>query len=194
MWDSMLRKLPRSIAATPLADTGPLISPELFIAPELKPANLELVTQNLIEPFPAEWNNSFDFVHQRFILPLFREAEIETVVKSLAATVKPGGWIQFVEPDFSVPVSSPADKTKSFQMIHELTRVTMADHAPGKQLAARLEKAGLVNVGVEINDMIVGRQHPNPELGERSFRNYSEVIGYYHSCNKWVFTPSVVSL
>lgn len=123
-------------------------------------------------------------MHQRFILPLFKDAEIEGVIKSLVATMKPGAWIQFVEPDFSTPVSEPPDKTKAFRMIHDLTRVTMGDHAPGVNLAARLEKAGLTRITTEIIDMIVGLQHPDRELGERSFRNYSEVIGYYHSCNK----------
>ena len=69
-------------------------------------------------------------------------------------------------------------------MIHDLTRVTMADHAPGPKLAPRLHKVGLKNINTEIIDMIVGLQHPDAELGVRSFRNYSEVIGYYHACNK----------
>jgi len=160
------------------------VAPSLFMPTSLRPSNVKLLTQNLIEPFPSDWDNSFDLVHQRFILPLFKEAEIENVMASLVATMKPGAWIQLVEPDFSTPVSQPADQTKAFQMIHELTRVTMGDHAPGPKLASRLEKAGLEKVTTEIIDMIVGLQHPDAELGQRSFRNYSEVISYYHSCNK----------
>lgn len=143
------------------------------------------MTQNLIEAFPAAWDSSFDLVHQRFILPLFKSSELDGVLARLIATVKPGGWIQFVEPDFSTPVSQPADATRAFRMIHELTRLTMPNYAPGPQLAERLTKLGMVQVEAKVIDMIVGKQHPNVRLAECSFRNYSEVIGYYHSCNKY---------
>lgn len=155
----------------------------MFIPAETRPPNLELVTQNLVEPFPDHWKESFDLVHQRFILPLFKEKELDQVLGRLIATLKPGGWIQFVEPDFSSPIASPEDKTGPFRMIHELTRVTMPNYAPGPQLQALLERAGMVNVTVEVNDMVIGHQHPDPKLGECSYRNYQEVIGYYHSCN-----------
>lgn len=186
LWALTLRVLPLFLPHRSPTDLSR--STHLFIPAESRPANLELVTQNLIEPFPTAWNESFDLVHQRFILPLFKEAELDTVINSLVATLKPGGWIQFVEPNFSEPVSEPADQTKAFRMIHELTRVTMADHAPGLKIAPRLEKAGLTNVKHESIDMIVGLQHPDRELGERSLRNYKEVIGYYHSVNKCVMS------
>lgn len=148
--------------------------------------------QNLIEPFPAAWANAFDLVHERFVISLFREEEISRVLSSLLSCVKPGGWVQFVEPDFRTCVSSPKGKATAFEMIHRLTGHVMADNAASTKLADRLEQAGFVNVGVDIRDMVAGNAHRNPELGQRGHANMLAIFNYFQSVTRYEFENNPV--
>lgn len=140
--------------------------------------------QNLVQPFPQEWKASFDLVHQRFVISLFKDDEIKIVFNNLLSCLKPGGWIQFCEPDFGTPVSEPRDKTLAFQMIHKLTGEVMADNMAATGLAGRLRKAGLINVGVQIVDMVAGNAHEDAETGQRGFRNMLSILKYFQSVTK----------
>jgi hypothetical protein len=137
--------------------------------------------QNLVQAFPQEWHRSFDLVHQRFVISLFQEKEINIVLDNLLSCLKPGGWVQFCEPDFGTPVSEPRDKTSSFQMIHKLTGHVMADNMAATKLADRFKRAGLVNVNVQIVDMVAGNAHENPEIGQRGYRNLLSILNYFQS-------------
>ena len=145
---------------------------------------MALEVQNLIEPFPKAWENAFDLVHERFVISLFRENEITQVLSNLLSCVKPGGWVQFVEPDFRTCVSHPEGKTTAFQMIHQLTGHVMADNSASTTLAHRLEDAGFVNVGVSVRDMVAGKSHPDPALGERGRQNMIAILNYFQSVTR----------
>ncbi|OAA63431.1 hypothetical protein SPI_03594 [Niveomyces insectorum RCEF 264] len=153
-------------------------APEQY--PPLNPP-LEIISQNLLDEFPAEWKNGFDFVHQRFVTPLFQEKEVQPVLRSLINCVKPGGWIQLVEMDFKTPVSEPLESCPTARKFHEITSSIVSDPLACTKLAARLKDEGLQDVGFKTVDMIAGKAHPNPELGERGRRNMLSVMAYFQS-------------
>ncbi|KAL7782607.1 hypothetical protein V8C43DRAFT_195905 [Trichoderma afarasin] len=148
--------------------------------PPLDPP-LEIVKQNLVDEFPTEWENNFDFVHQRFVIPLFAESEVQPVLRKLIKCMKPGAWIQLVEMDFKTPVSEPLEACQAAQKFHELTSSVVSDPLASTKLAARLNEEGLANVGYKTVDMIAGSSHPDPALGERGRRNMSSVMAYFQS-------------
>ncbi|KAL4949371.1 hypothetical protein BDW69DRAFT_202891 [Aspergillus filifer] len=155
-------------------------APEGYPPLDIKPP-LNIIKQNLIEEFPAAWKNAFDFVHQRFVIPLFKDEEVPQVISNLGGCVKPGGWIQLVEMDFKTPVSEPMDSCKAVQAFHKLTSSIVADPLAATKLAGRLSAAGFVNVGYRAIDMIAGSAHPDPELGQRGARNMLSILGYFQS-------------
>ncbi|OQE22213.1 hypothetical protein PENFLA_c013G08350 [Penicillium flavigenum] len=157
------------------------IAPDLFPPTQTLGPKVTLSVQNLIEPFSPAWKNAFDLVHERFVISLFKEDEIAQVLHNLLSCVKPGGWVQFVEPDFGTCVSRPKDKTSAFQMIHQLTGHVMADNMASTKLAGRLEDAGWVNIGVSVRDMMAGNAHPDPALGERGRKNMLAILNYFQS-------------
>ncbi|KAJ5509900.1 hypothetical protein LT330_007205 [Penicillium expansum] len=171
----------KSIMPTGTEFVGFDIAPNLFPPTEILGPNVTLSVQNLIKPFPPAWKNAFDLVHERFVISLFKEDEITQVLHNLLSCVKPGGWIQFVEPDFGTCVSQPKDKTTSFQMIHRLTGHVMADNMASTKLAGRLEDAGWVNVDISVRDMVAGNSHLNPALGERGRQNMLAILNYFQS-------------
>ncbi|RFU32824.1 hypothetical protein B7463_g3513, partial [Scytalidium lignicola] len=155
-----------------------LKSPEGY--PPLSPP-LSIVKQDLIEDFPAEWRNNFDFVHQRFVTPLFATEEVPLVLRNLIGCMKPGGWIQLVEMDFQTPVSEPIELCPAVQTVHKLTSSVVSDPLAATKLAGRLTQEGLVNVGYKTVDMIAGSSNPDPVVGERGLRNMLSVLAYFQS-------------
>ncbi|KAJ6101981.1 hypothetical protein N7486_004408 [Penicillium sp. IBT 16267x] len=158
-------------------------APEGYPPLNANPA-LQIVKQNLVEEFPAAWKNSFDFVHQRFVIPLFKTEEVPLVLRNLIGCVKPGGWIQLVEMDFQTPVSKPIELCKAVQTVHKLTSTVVSDPLASTKLAGRLTEEGLVNVGYKAIEMVAGSSHPDPELGERGKRNMLSVLGFFQSVAK----------
>lgn len=153
---------------------------------------LEIVKQSLVEEFPTEWSNAFDFVHQRFVIPLFKAEEVPLVLSNLTGCVKPGGWIQLVEMDFQTPVSEPIEECKAVQTVHKLTSGVVSDPLAATKLAGRLSENGFVNVGYKAVDMVAGSANANPEMGKRGARNMLSVLGFFQSVAKYVlFLPMI---
>lgn len=145
---------------------------------------LQIVKQDLIEEFPTTWKSSFDFVHQRFVIPLFKTEEVPLVLRNLIGCMKPGGWIQLVEMDFQTPVSKPIESCPAVQAVHKLTSTVVADPLASTKLAGRLTDEGLVNVGYKAIEMVAGSSHPNPALGERGQKNMLSILGFFQSVTK----------
>ncbi|KZF23928.1 hypothetical protein L228DRAFT_281054 [Xylona heveae TC161] len=157
-------------------------APEEFPPIENPSTKFHVAKQNLIETFPAEWANKFDLVHQRFVIPLFKEAEVPNVLKNLTGCVKPGGWIQLVEMDFSAYVQ--AEKTTAINMLHTLTNSIVSDPKAATKLGRRLEEQGFVNVHSEGINLVAGNAPESSELGERGSRNMLAVLQYFMSVAK----------
>ncbi len=74
-------------------------------APDARPANFTFAQGNVLEriPFP---DNSFDFVHQRFLTLAIPAARWPGVVDELLRVTRPGGWVELVETE--PPAGAPA--------------------------------------------------------------------------------------
>jgi hypothetical protein len=111
-----------------ISDSDKSVSLDLFPAQSELPCDISMCEQNFVQAFPQEWHGSFDLVHQRFVISLFQEKNINIVLDKSLLCLKPGGWVQSCQPDFGTPVSEPRDETSSFQMIHKQTGHVMADN------------------------------------------------------------------
>lgn len=139
--------------------------------PEKRSPAITLSVQNIKDPWPEDWKNSFDLIHQRAALPAVGNKGSPQVIKDLIGLAKPGGWIQFVEPDHSV-VEGPADRA-FFHLLEEIfaTMGSNTDIAP--RIEGWFREAGLENVECKIFDVPLGAKNPKKEMQAKSARFYT---------------------
>ena len=150
------------------------IRPELYRSPDDLPPNVKLVPGDLTKDLPAEWNQKFDLVHQRFICPAFPGATVKEFIGKLMACVKPGGWIQLVEPAADENVAGP--DAAGFAVLHRLAAMFMGSPNPKDSIVTALKEGGFINVGIESLDIVVGVYQTNKELDARGRKNMRAVI------------------
>ncbi|OTA04146.1 hypothetical protein A9Z42_0047230 [Trichoderma parareesei] len=147
------------------------IAAELYPPPETLPSNVSLVLGDLTKNLPAEWTANFDLVHQRFIFPSFTAVVVREILERLTDCVKPGGWIQLVEPAANENVSGPGPS--AFTTLHHIASLFMKCPSPKQVILAQLAKLGFVNINVHSVDIVVGKFQDNRELdirGRKSMR------------------------
>lgn len=134
------------------------------------PPDLTLRTQSMKQPWPTEWQGTFDLVHQRLALPAAGRTEVKETLANMTRLLKPGGWLQLVEADHSV-VQGPAMQSV-FQLICDMFNAmdTGTDYAP--QLEVWFQELGLVNTGCRVFDVPLGANSPNDEMKTKSTRNF----------------------
>ncbi|KAI1466499.1 uncharacterized protein F4812DRAFT_434316 [Daldinia caldariorum] len=129
---------------------------------------IHLQIQDINKPWPESWKSTFDYVHQALVLfqagPRQRKA-----VHSLAELVKPGGWIELMEPQYD---TTNEDNGPAFQhfldMVGELwaMRGTTSDFAA--DLEGTIKDAGFVDVKSVLLPIGIGPKHKIPELADIS--------------------------
>jgi ubiquinone/menaquinone biosynthesis C-methylase UbiE len=62
------------------------------------PDNVDFIKCDLFEglPFP---DSSIDFVHQRMMKAIYPTIEIPNILEDFYRVLKPGGWLEIVEPE-----------------------------------------------------------------------------------------------
>lgn len=120
---------------------------------ELVPPNLTLhkFSQNILEPFPAEFQGQFDVVHIRFLVFALKAGQWDRAVASAATLLKPGGWMFWEESSYYTFTSIPPS-----QAMHDILSLDMKwskgigrDIAQPVTLQNNLKNAGLTDVGYE---------------------------------------------
>ncbi|KAL7319726.1 hypothetical protein PS15m_002826 [Mucor circinelloides] len=64
----------------------------------IKPSNVEFCVTNIAEKIPFS-DNTFDYIHQRLLILGLTNDDWENALKELYRVLKPGGYIEVVEPD-----------------------------------------------------------------------------------------------
>lgn len=120
---------------------------------------------DLSRDLPVGWKKQFDFVHQRFVFPGLAEKQVRGFLDRLTECVKPGGWIQLIEPAANVNVSGP-DPT-AFHVLHKFADTCMLSPDPKSIILSTLKERGFVEINTESKDIVVGKYQHNRELDVR---------------------------
>ncbi|KAG8163076.1 hypothetical protein KVR01_007554 [Diaporthe batatas] len=67
--------------------------------PEAFPANITFQKWDVRDPIPDEFCCTFDIINVRFMVFVVRKEEVPLVVDKFIQMLKPGGFLQWVEPD-----------------------------------------------------------------------------------------------
>jgi SAM-dependent methyltransferase len=134
--------------------------------PAPRPTNYTFVPGNILEqaPFP---DDSFDFVHQRFLTLAIPAAKWPGVVTELLRITRRGGWVELVET--TTPLGAPAiDQMARWGV--ELTKRSGIDMSLMAHIGELLGNVGAINVTARTINMQVGR--PAGRIGAMSAVDY----------------------
>ena len=132
--------------------------------PEPAPEGIELTEQSMTKPWPTDWNRTFDLVHQRMALPGADKQSVRSALEGFVGLLKPGGWIQLVEPDHSIYKGSAM--RDFYRLLCDIFEYMGTDSTYAVQLKGWFEEMGLQNVEEKVFDIPLGKS--NTKLGPES--------------------------
>ncbi|KAI9149056.1 N-methyltransferase tcpN [Paramyrothecium foliicola] len=149
---------------------GTDLAPQHFVPAEKRPKNVNLSTHSIFEPWPAEFLESFDIVHQRFVLTVASNVTGQEAVKLLFQCVKPGGVIELHEGNMLSIQEGP--EHKAFVKFRDVMVNAWAaignQPSPGSYLVPWLKEAGAIDIQEEVQPIKVGAAADDKEQGERA--------------------------
>ncbi|KAF2789633.1 hypothetical protein K505DRAFT_91362 [Melanomma pulvis-pyrius CBS 109.77] len=151
--------------AQPHAYVGTDIVQAFF--PQPAPPGLSFHNQSITQDWPDDWQASFDYVHQRLTLAGAGQHPVKQCVSRLAGLVKPGGWVELVEADFTGDSSNGPAMQQFEAMMRNMLDKVGAGYAYATPLKSYLEDAGLVNVQEKSFDITYGAACPNAHVAKK---------------------------
>ncbi|MCJ1380197.1 hypothetical protein MMC17_003300 [Xylographa soralifera] len=186
-----------------LAASLPQSHSATFIGTDIKTANFPqgseasniiFKSQSIIQPWPVEWHNSFDLVHQRLVLGACGAFPHREAVTNLAGLLKPGGWIQMIEPD---QVSGVNDGPAMHDFI-ELVSWVFVSMGGTVSYAAHigewLKDLGFTDVQERGIPLFLGAANPKKELIARTALSTAKAMEPLVAYAKSSMNPSPLSI
>lgn len=142
--------------------------------PSTNPEGITLLEQSITRPWPREWTASFDLVHQRMALPAAGTQVVEKTLEAFYDLIKPGGWIQLVEPDHSIS-KGPA-MADFYRLLGDTFTFMGTSTAYGPRLMELLGRLGFEELEEKIFDILIGKLNTSEEMEIKSIRMMELVI------------------
>jgi SAM-dependent methyltransferase len=150
--------------------------------------HLDLRQHDLLQPFPESWNwkDSFDIIHQRFLVWGLKETDWPRVVRNLGSVLKPGGRIQLVECKWIFPELWETHPEQHKLALTQIWSTQMAgmDIYIGEKLADMLQELGYEDVTTVPYEFAYGAtakreedRDSSAELWVESFRHLAGRMG-----------------
>jgi ubiquinone/menaquinone biosynthesis C-methylase UbiE len=120
------------------------------------PANYRFLRGNVLDGLPFA-DDSFDFVHQRWMRVSIPVADWPAVVRQLVRVTRAGGFVELAEFRHQMEPAGPAT-TRLFELLHELAALRGLDGAGAvpRSLTQYLDEAGATDVHGDVVAVPVG--------------------------------------
>lgn len=141
--------------------------------PRDPPAGVTYQIQDINKPWPKDWLNSFDVVHQRLAL-VAAGPGAQTAVKNLSELIKPGGWIQLIEADNVLTDADGLAMQGFVRLMKDIFTHIGTTLRLSKELSGWVKENGFLNVQERVVNVQLGATNPNPQLAKRGV--YSTVV------------------
>jgi len=109
------------------------------------PNNADFLLMDATKPWPYE-DKTFDFIQQRMLFMDYTRENWPFVLKEMARCIKPGGWVQFVEPHV-ISYRASAQDTKLCNWVVDVLDNRGYEALVYKHLPDLLEENGFTNIG-----------------------------------------------
>lgn len=149
---------------------GTDISPQHFMPQKQRPSNVHLSAHSIFDPWPIEFQDSFDMVHQRFVLTVGSNEAAQEAVKLLFSCVKPGGFIELHEGDM-LSIQEGPDHVAFMKFRDIMVKAWNAighQPSPGSFLVPWLNNAGAIDIQQDRQIIKVGAAAEDRVQGERA--------------------------
>lgn len=113
-------------------------------------------------------------------------------ISKLAKCVKPGGWIQFVEPAADENVSGPGPS--AFTTLHQIANLFMQCPNPRGVVLSQLESIGFININIHALDIVIGKFQDNRELDIRGRKNMRAALNNMYSMTRQVHYSPIIQM
>ncbi|RYP76851.1 hypothetical protein DL771_001587 [Monosporascus sp. 5C6A] len=181
--------------------------------PATLPSNVTLRHWDVRDDVPEDLINAFDIVHLRFFSFVVMNEEVPGVVEKLYKLLRPGGYLQWGDPDVSsirIDKSEPGNKTESLSRLMQLMTVQDPRFSPKwvTELPNIFEASGFVDIerhvcdapphlsfimhecGLMIHDLIA-RKTKNEKMAQELEQLLPQAVedtreGAYVSAVRWV--------
>ncbi|KAJ7685451.1 S-adenosyl-L-methionine-dependent methyltransferase [Mycena polygramma] len=163
--------------ATTLDPSVPIVAVDIEsrLFPTAPPKNIEFRVESVMN-LPAEWSDTFSFVHQRLLILALQEPQWHKDVQEIYRVLRPGGWVQLAEctpwHEGKYPGKPCMEKlTAIYRRVAEARGlyVDCAYHIP-----KMLEEAGFVEIQSESRMQLMGKWAG--EIGVANAANHVAVL------------------
>lgn len=135
--------------------------------PSSVPPGTVYKVQDINNPWPEDWKNQFDLVHQRLVLVAAGSKQMEAIL-ALCDLVKPGGWIQLIEATNKLPDGCGPNMVAFVDLMKDIFVSMGADLDLAERMPEWLKKAGFDQVNFVDVVTKMGALNPKAELAQRS--------------------------
>ncbi|KAF2973068.1 hypothetical protein GQX73_g500 [Xylaria multiplex] len=122
--------------------------------------------QDVNQPWPQDWEGTFDLVHQRLVLVAAGPKQKDALL-SLCGLVKPGGWIQLIEATNKLPDGCGPNMVAFVDLMKAIFVNLGADLDLAERMPEWLKEAGFVDVNFVDIATKMGATNPKTELAQR---------------------------
>ena len=132
--------------------------------------------QSFTDPYPSDWNGTFDVVHQKLGLAGAAQFPLSTVIGNLAKLCRPGGWVELVE--LGVTLSHPSNGpavNDMLRLMREIFDIIGVSGSYSLKLKTLLQEAGLEPVEERRIECSVGKR-AKPDLIQKSINGMCSAI------------------
>ncbi|KAJ8069781.1 hypothetical protein OCU04_000197 [Sclerotinia nivalis] len=148
--------------------TGTDIDPSKF--PSSSSPGTTFQVQDINGSWPAAWQNNFDIVHQRLTLAAAGPAT-KVAVHKLATLLKPGAWIQLIEPENVLDDKQGPAMHDFVRLMQDIFSVMGTSLNLGRDLAPMLHEEGFVDIQERVVILQMGPHNKNPDLGRQGAKS-----------------------
>ncbi|RYP43673.1 hypothetical protein DL768_009791 [Monosporascus sp. mg162] len=137
---------------------------------------ISLQTQSITEPWPQEWKGNFDLVQQRLVLGACGSFPFAEATKNLAELVRPGGWIQMIEPDQICGIDDGPAMRDFITLVTWVFEDMGGNARYAYDMKRWVQEAGIVDVEERSVPLFLGAKNPDPDLAKRTARSSADAM------------------
>ncbi|KAL4769159.1 hypothetical protein BDW60DRAFT_195592 [Aspergillus nidulans var. acristatus] len=107
---------------------------------------IDFTVQDIFKPFPVEHHNRYDFVNVRLLVTAIAESDYEKAVQNLITILKPGGYLQWSDMDFSASATDDPRVAAASDLWLKYCRLNNLSQCAPTAIQKAYQDAGLLNI------------------------------------------------